>query len=124
LELKNEISSKDNNKYYSIQKNNKNKDQLTIIQTVGICPFYIMKFTSSSSLSFQMIVDGSIAFEGSLTKEKIISNQDKSFVHLLSSVEGSYKIGMVVTFNEISQPAESAATYYNFKHRLFFAEIG
>lgn len=63
--------------------------------------------------------------EGSLTKEKILSTENKPLIHLLSSVEGNSKVGIIFNFTEVEkQNNDSAATYYNFRHRLYFAEAG
>lgn len=112
------------NKYYSLQNSTKNKEQLTLIESASINPFYLIKFTSSSPLSVQLIVDNAIALEGSLSKDKIQSQAGKQLIHLLTSLDGNSKIGFILNFTEISQPADSAATYYNFKHQLSLAESG
>jgi hypothetical protein len=72
----------------------------------------------------QLIVDNAIALEGSLSKDKIQSQAGKQLIHLLTSLDGNSKIGFILNFTEISQPSDSAATYYNFKHQLSLAEPG
>jgi hypothetical protein len=118
LLIRNEITQKSDSNYYSIQNHGKNKDQLVLIQSTSILPFYLIKTTSSSSISVQIIIANSIALEGSLSKEKIMGNEGKSLIHLLTSVEGNSKIGIVLSLSEVDQPNDSAATYFDFKHRL------
>lgn len=112
------------NKYYSLQNHPKSKEQLTLVDSQAINPFYLIKTTSSSALSLQLIISNSIVMEGSLSREKIQSQSGRTLIHLLTSLDGSSKVGLVLCFTEISQGADSAATYYNFKHRLSFAEAG
>lgn len=45
-------------------------------------------------------------------------------VHLLSSLEGNVKMGVAVSFVEVKQMNDSLSTFYNFRHRLSFAEAG
>ena len=80
--------------------------------------------TSSSSLSIQFIVNKSIIFEGSLSKQKIVDSKGSKIIHLISSLEGNIRIGISINFVEVKQANESASTFFNFRHRLNFAESG
>jgi hypothetical protein len=114
------VAQKEDNKYLSLQ-NCKGKEQLYAVQTNAINPFYIIQMTSSSAISLQLIINATIALEGTLPKAKIVDSHGDSIVHMLASVEGDCKIGLVMNFVEIKQQNESAGTYYNFKQRLSFA---
>ena len=64
---------KDGNRFCWLM-NSKGKDQLILIQSEAISPFYLIEMTSSSSLSYQFIVNGTIQLEGSLLKQKIVGS--------------------------------------------------
>lgn len=122
LATRTEVAQKVENKYVSLQNCPKSKEQLYAIQSTGINPFYIIQMTSSSAISLQVIINGTIALEGTLPKNKIADSQGNAIIHMLASVEGDCKIGIVMTLIEIKQNNESAGTYYNFKQKLSFAE--
>jgi hypothetical protein len=86
------------NKYYSLQNNQKSKEQLTLVESNAINPFYLIKTTSSSPVSVQLIISNTIAMEGSLSREKIQSQAGRPLIHLLTSLDGGSKIGIVFCF--------------------------
>jgi hypothetical protein len=54
--------------------------------------------TSSSSLSYQLVIGKEIIFEGSLFKHRIMANLNENMVQILSSQEGNTKIALSLNF--------------------------
>jgi len=59
--------------------------------------------TTSSSLSFQIIVNNFIALEGSLSKQSVIASEGLELIHMMTSIEGDCKIGICINFVPIQQ---------------------
>jgi hypothetical protein len=99
LATKQEIHVVNGNTQYWLQMSGRNKEEVIVLSTSGILPFYLVQMTSSSSLSFQVIVGNSIQLEGSLLKQKIVGSGGRSFLHLMTALEGNARTGVSLSFS-------------------------
>jgi hypothetical protein len=72
-----------------------------MISCKTIQDMYLIEMTSSSSISFQIVIEGTIALAASISKQKIIDSQNKKIVHLLTSADGNQKVALLLTFSLI-----------------------
>jgi len=72
-----------------------------MISCKTIQDMYLIEMTSSSSISFQIVIEGTIALAASISKQKIIDSQNKKIIHLLTSADGNQKVALLLTFSLI-----------------------
>ena len=62
LMTKQEVTFKHDKKYYCLTHGSNESDQLYLLQSTQIAPFYLIEMTSSSSLSYQLVIGKEIIF--------------------------------------------------------------
>lgn len=97
--MRQEVSFTHNRIFYCLIEGGSNSEQLYLIESKPVHSFYLLEFTSSCSVSYQIVLGKDIIFEGTLTKHRAASTNGTPFLQLLSSVEGNNKLALSLTLN-------------------------